>query len=131
MKLTLETIQYINLFEKITSSKLKDCFLEGSTLVFLVEEGGVKKAVIKLEKLKRLIKKEIKILGFSTDPVKFINNLLYPVRVKSVKVEGDKAVISCFDTKSKGKVFGRDKENLARISRLLKKYHKIDTVTVE
>lgn len=131
MKLTLDSIQNINLFEKITSSKVKDCYEDGSDLVFLVEEGGIKKAALKLPKLKTLFKKEIKIIGFSPDPVKFINNLLYPTKVKSIKLEDDNVIISCFDTKSKGKVFGREKENLSKITDLLRKYHKVKTVSVE
>jgi len=131
MKFTLDSIQNITLFEKVTGSKVKDCFDEDGKLVFLVEEGGVKKAVLKLPKLKTLFNKELKIMGFSSDPVKFINNLLYPTKVKGVKLEDDHVIITCFDTKSKGKVFGREKTNLLRITELLKKYNKIKTVSVE
>ena len=45
MKLTTESIGYINLFESLTGAKLKDCFFDSDVLVFLVEEGNVKRAI--------------------------------------------------------------------------------------
>ena len=47
MKLTIETINNINVFENLTGAKVKDCITEGSKLIFIVEEislGKVKEA---------------------------------------------------------------------------------------
>ena len=130
MKFTLEIIQFINLFEQVTSAKVKDCFVDGC-VTFVVEEGNVQKAVRGLERVKRMIKRDVKIIGFSTDPVKFIKNLLYPVKVKGVKKEGDTVIVYCPDVQTKGKVFGRERKNLKYMLGLMKKYFGVEEIKVE
>ena len=60
MKLNLETIQQINLFENVTGSKVKDSFLDEGILVFIVEENNVQRALGKnssnIERLKKMLK---------------------------------------------------------------------------
>ena len=43
MKLTLDSINNINLFENLTGARVKDCFDDEGKIVFLVEEGSKKK----------------------------------------------------------------------------------------
>lgn len=134
MKLTQETIAKINLFEKITRAGVKDCFEEENLLVFLVQEGQIQRAIGKnganIKRLEGLFKRKIKVLGFASDPVKFINNLLYPVRADKVELGDGEVIITAADSSVKGKIFGRSKSNLARIKEMLKKYHNINEVKV-
>ena len=131
MKLDSLSIQSINLFENITGAKVKDCFEDRGELTFVVEEGNIKKAVINLAKVERLMKRKLRILGFSADPVKFINNLIYPLKVENIRKEENKVIIESSDSIIKGKIFGREKENLHRIEGLMKKYFNIDEVIVK
>ena len=129
MKFTLETIQFINLFEKVTGAKVKDCF-PGNGLTFVVEEGNVQKAVRGLDRVKKMLKKDVRLISYSSYPVKFIKNLLYPVRVESVKKVDNTLVIAC-PNQVKGKVFGRNRENLKFMKDLVKKYFGIEEIKVE
>ena len=135
MKLTQDTIAQINLFEKITRAKLKDVWEEDEKLVFLVQEGFVKKALGKdnsnLKRLEGMFKRKIRIISFSDNPVKFINNLLYPIRAEHIEVQDDKIVITAKDSQTKGKIFGRSRSNLERLSQIMKRYHKIQEVQVK
>ena len=45
MKLTLETIGHINLFERLTGAQIKHCWNEGEYIVFLVEPGNVQNGI--------------------------------------------------------------------------------------
>jgi N utilization substance protein A len=135
MKLTQETISQINVFEKQTGARVKDCLgEEDGVITFLVEEGNVKKALgyenKNIFRLGKLFKKKIRVLGFSSDPVKFINNILYPVRADKVEVRDGEAWITAKDNITKGKIFGRSKQNLEKIKGLLKKYHNIAEVKI-
>lgn len=131
MKLTLESIQQINLFERLTGAKVKDCFVDESVLTFIVEEGNVQRAVKGLQRAKQAFKKELKIIAFASDPVKFIKNLLFPLKVQEIKQEGKIVIISCQDSRVKGKVFGRERQNLKQMLELVKKYFDIEEIKVE
>ncbi len=130
MKLDIFSIQSITLFENITGAKVKDFFDEDGVFVFVIEEGSIKKAVASLRKVENLLKRQVRIIGFSPDPVKFINNLIYPLKVESITKEEDRVVINCSDSKVKGRIFGRDRGNLKKIEGLMKKYYNINEVVV-
>lgn len=134
MRLTTESIEFINLFERVTKARVKDCLIEDGKVIFIVEEGQVRKSLgkdnINLEKIKRLTRKEIQVIGFSSNLVKFINNLLYPVRADNISVEDKVVLISSKDPRTKGKIFGRSKERLKWINDVVKKYFDIEEVKV-
>jgi len=135
MKLTLDTIHQITVFEKTTRAKIKDCIEKEGSLIFIVEEGNVQKALgkdqIHLKKLTYLFKKPIKIIGFQKDPAKFVRNLLYPLKVQEILQKENRIIITTGDTKIKGRVFGREKTNLKWMKELLSKYFKNLEIEVE
>ncbi len=128
MKLTLDSINNINLFENLTGSKVKDCIQEDGKLIFLIEEGNVKKALgnnnSNIFRISKILKKEVRIIAFSNDVCKFVSNLIYPNKADEIKVEGRTVIITVTDTVVKGKIFGRSRENLKRINDLVKNYFK-------
>ena len=134
MKLTLESINNINLFENLTEAKVKDCISEGNTLIFLVEEGNVKMALGKdnsnIFRLSKILKKDIKIISFSNDVCKFIGNLIYPNKPDEIKLEGKIVTIAVQDVTIKGRIFGRSRENLKRINSIVKNYFDVQEVRV-
>ena len=134
MKLDLESINYINVFEKITGAKIKDCIVENGRLMFIVDNGNISRAIGKngsnVNKVKSMIKKEIVIVCFDDDATKFTNNLLYPLKVEDIKLEGNIINISVPDNYTKGKIFGRNKENLKRILTIVKRYFNVVEIRV-
>lgn len=134
MKLTLDSINNINLFESLTGAKVKDCIQEGGVLIFLVEEGNIKRALGKnnsnLLRVGKILKREIKIIGFSDDVCKFISNLIYPNKADEIKLDGKIVNIVVADVNVKGRIFGRSRENLKRINSLVKNYFDIEEVIV-
>ena len=128
MKLTLDSINNINLFESLTGAKVKDCIQEEGKLLFLIEEGNVKRALgngnSNIGRVSRILKKDISIIAFSNDVCKFVSNLIYPNKADEIKVDGKVVVISVSDSVVKGRIFGRSRENLKRINELVKNYFK-------
>ncbi len=126
MKLTLESINNINLFENLTGAKVKDCLIDEEGLLFLVEEGNVKRALgpnnAHLHRISSILKKNIKIIAFSSDVCKFVANLIYPQKIDGIFLENKVVKIVVEDTATKGKIFGRSRENLKRINSLVKNY---------
>ena len=134
MKLTLDSIAHINLFENLTGAKVKDCFQDEGKLVFLVEEGNIKRALghnnSNINKISRILKKEIKIISFSTDVCKFVANLIYPNKADEIKLDGKIVFITVADTVIKGRIFGRGRENLKKIETTVKNYFDVKEIKV-
>lgn len=129
-----ETMKYSSLFEMLTRTMLKDCFKEEEGIVFVVMPGYMAKAIgkngINVKKITNAIKKNVRIIEFSSDVIHFINNL---VRVEGINIlqEGSDIIIKCPDTKTKGLVFGRDKERLRKLVDVVKRYFPINDIKVE
>lgn len=124
--LSMEAIGYINIFERLTSARVKDCFTEEGKLVFIVEEGEVGKAVGKkgetVKQMSLKFKKPIKIIEFKNDPTSFLSVLLYPIKPKEIVAEDDRLLIRTHDVREKGQIYGRERTNLKRIQQLFSKY---------
>ena len=135
MKLTTDTIETINLFESLTGAKVKDCISENGKIIFLVEEGNVRRALGKdnsnLIRISNMLKKDISIISFSNDICKFVSNLIYPNRADEIILDDDVIIIKVSDSITKGKIYGRSRENLKRINSIVKNYFKIKEIRVE
>lgn len=127
-----KTIGFINIFENLTRAKVKDCFQEDEVLVFVVQPGQIGLAIGKkganIKKVGDKFRKKIRIIEFNPTPEKFMLNLIYPTKPKSIKVEENKIIIECNDNKEKGQIFGRDRTNLKRLQDILNKYYKLEIV---
>ena len=104
----------------------KDCFFEDEKLVFMVKEGDLGKAIGKqgstINKLKNMLKKDIKLIEYSDDLIKFVRNLIYPIEVQKIYKEDSTIFIEEPNNRVKGKIYGRDRQNLLYINDILKKY---------
>lgn len=127
-------MQIMNSFDSITHTKLKDFFEQNNTLVFIVQENQIGKAVGKgganVNMLKRELKKNIKIVEFNNDRIKFVRNYIYPLKAKSITEEGDIVVIEGPDTKTKGLLIGRQAQNLRALEKVVRRYFKVDEIKV-
>ena len=131
MKLDLKTLGYIKIFENYTGASVKDCFVQGGNLNFIVKTGNIGRAIgkkgINIKMLGGKFKRPIRVLEFNDDVVKFVKNLIYPINV-NVEKRGTKVVIVTEDTKTKGFLFGRDKSKLKVMQEILDRYFKIEIV---
>ena len=128
MKLDLEKIQLINIFEKITRAKVVEHIDENT---FIIEEGDLRKALGKnnfnLKKIENLLKKKIRLVEFNKNPEKFLKNITYPLTLKSVNVGNDEVVIQA-DTKTKGLLIGRNHKKLEILKDLFKRHFKLEII---
>lgn len=130
----VELIKIINLFENVTKARVKDAFYMKETLVFIVFEGDMFKALGKnLENLKRIesmLKKKVKIVEFNSDMIKFVANLLYPYKVASITANEKIITLQDEDTKTKGLIIGAKAQNLRQYESIVKKYFEIEEIKV-
>ena len=125
-KYDVESIQKINLFEKVTKSKLKDFFIHNEKINFIVEKGELYKALGKnkenVTKLEDMLKKKIKIVEYSDDMLKFIVNIMAPLRVVDIKNDEGVVTITGPDQKTKGLMIGARAQNLRAFEGVVQKY---------
>ena len=129
--ITTEIIGYINLFERITRARVKNCYPGHDNLIFIVYEGEAGKAIGKkgdnVRRLTHLFKKRVKIVEYNNDPLKFVANLIFPVRADNISFEDDKTVvIEGKGVKFKQIVLGPERKNLKEIQNIVSNYFDVE-----
>jgi len=139
IKLDVECLKHINLFQSVTKASVKDCVMDYDRVLFIVNPGqaglAIGKGGVNIRNLQRLIKKKIEVLEFNDDLRLFLNNIFRPVKVTDVEDvdrSDDKRVIKVSveadPSQISPKAFVRGKIKKARP--LLKKYFDVDDVTI-
>lgn len=128
--ITEEIIGYINLFESVTRARVKGCHQSKDTLIFVVYEGEAGKAIGKggenIKRANKLLKKRIKVVEFNEDPVKFVTNLIAPIKAE-VRFENEKTIlIEGRGPKFKQAVLGPERKNLKELQSILSNYFDIE-----
>jgi N utilization substance protein A len=131
IKFNTDSMAYIALFESSTGAHVKDCLVEEGKLVFVVEEGHAGLAIgkngINVKKLQNATTRQIEILEFSKDPVKFVANIFRPLNIKggyvSERSDGMK-VLHVIAPKNRMLA----KVKIKKVKSLVPKYFKIDSV---
>jgi transcription termination/antitermination protein NusA len=133
-KYNLETIQLINLFESLTHTNVKSCFSYNEMLVFIVDENQGRKAVgvggKNVKRLNTLMNKKIKIVEYSSEPVKFIKGFISPIVAEEVNVDEKMINIKVSSMRDRGVLIGRNSKNLNMLRELAKKYFDLDDVKI-
>ena len=132
-----ETVQYINIASKYSKARIVDCLVEDDRVIFVVEKGHLGMAIglkaKNLEKLRVLLKKNVKFIEFDNDKERFIYNLCKPYKVNNVVVEesGESFVVRIEANQSdKSKLIGRNGKNINMIRKLAQRHHSIRDVQI-
>ncbi len=133
IKYDMELMKLISLFENLTTAKVKDAVSAPDKITFIVEENEIGKAVgrngINVMRIENAIKKKIKIVEFSRDVTAFVRNYIHPLRAEITEEEGA-IKIKGPDTKTKGLLIGRDRQNLNALEGIVKRYFEIKKIQV-
>ncbi len=140
VKLSMDGIRYIALFEKITGASARDCYedTENNRLLFVVKNGDMGLAIGKggehINNVKKAISKSVEIIEHSDDPVIFIKNAFHPIILKNItiKIHDDKRIAYVeVPTKEKGLAIGRDGKNIEKVKKLSFRHHNISDVIIQ
>jgi len=127
VKYDTELIGQINLFEKITRTSVKECFFFKEKQTFMVQAGQMNKALgknkVNLIKLEKLFNKQLRIIEFHSELLRFIQNLIAPLRCTKIS-EDEPGIVTIIgpDTKTKGLMIGSKAKNLRETEEITKKY---------
>ncbi len=135
IKYDTNTIQLMNLFEKVSNVKVKDC-LVNENITFIVNKGDMGKAIgrkgVKIKRIEALLKKKVKIIEFSDDVCKFIQNFLAPLNVEGVSLSDNKKLVNIKvnGIGLKAKIIGRNNKNLNNLKNVVSRYFKVESIKV-
>ncbi|TDA32131.1 MAG: NusA-like transcription termination signal-binding factor [Hadesarchaea archaeon] len=129
MSITLseEEMRYISLLEMVSGVKARDCIFseEENRLIFLVEKELVGLCVGKngrhIKKLRRLLGKEVEVVGYSEDPEEFLRLLFAPVQLSSLTLteeDGKKVAVVEVRPQEKGLAIGKAGARIKRAKKL-------------
>jgi N utilization substance protein A len=127
MKLGMDEIQYIRLFESITSAPVKDCVVGEDEIIIVVDEGDMGLAIgrggEKIEKIRRKVGKNVSVIEYSKDPEKFVRNLFAPVKLEEVRIDNGMAIVKVSNNSDGRRVVGRAGSRINRAKTLLDRHH--------
>ena len=91
IKLNTDTLLYIAALEKTSGTRVKDCIVTDTEIIYIVDEENLGKAIGKngqhANKIRNALGKQVRIIGFNADPQKFTRNLIGLVEPKSIILE--------------------------------------------
>jgi len=139
VRLTDREIKYMSLFEAATGASVIDCIDTADVIVFIVGNGELKKVLskkgAKIQQFSKMVKKKIKVIEYSPDPSKFIENALLPARViepirVTERTDGKKIAVAAVDPKDKGIAIGKNGKTIELVRLIAKRHHQIDHVII-
>lgn len=125
----------MTLFENVTRAKLHDCISSDELLTFVVEPHELGRAIgpkgKNVRRLEELVRKKVRVVEFNDDCVSFIKNLLYPVVVSNLVIEGDIVTIVAPDQQAKSWLIGRNASRLRANEAIVKRYFPVRELRVK
>ena len=141
IRLTVDEMSFISLFESITGATAKDCIIEENegNIIFIVKQGNVGLAIGKnganIKRLKKYVSKQIEIVEYSENPNQFIKNTLAPARIRSIEIlqraDGKKIAKVDVNPEDRGIAIGKNGKNIAKARALAKRHFGIDDVKIK
>ncbi len=139
VKLTPEELRYMALLHELTGVHVRDCIIdeEFNRIIFVVNPDEISQAIgprgLHVQKLRKIIGKNIEIVGYSEKLEEMARYALVPARVRDIRViqrAGKKSVYVSVDPRDKGIAIGRNGKNVARARVLLRRYFGVDNVII-
>jgi N utilization substance protein A len=126
VKLGIEDIRIIALFEKVTNVHAKDCLVMEDYVYFLVDPDKVGLAIGKngtvIKEVRNALGKQIKIFGYSDNPEGMIKNMV--PSTSSISFNEGTMIISV-PQKEKVSIIGRNGRNIKAIKEIMKRHFSI------
>lgn len=132
-----DTLRQMSLFQDLTGATAIDCLATEDRVILVVREGEIGRAVGKggenIARLKRLLRKDVQVVEYSTDPVVFIKNVFRNYGVREVTLQernGKVHAVVAVNPARKGRAIGREGKNLRLARELVSRHHNVQSLVV-
>lgn len=140
VRITPEEFRYMALLSELTNTTVRDCIIENNNnrIIFLVNPEDVGKAIgprgFFVQKLRKILNKDIEIVGFSDKLEEQVKLALAPARVKDMKLvtrpDGTKILYVAVNPADKALAIGRGGRNIQKVKLIMKRHFNIDSVII-
>ena len=140
IKLTTDQMRLISLFQSVTKATARDCLDDEKQdrIIFVVSEGKMGLAIGKggsnIKSLQNILKRNVELIEYFDDPIKFLKNILNPKFVNEIKLDvkpdGSSQATIIVDHGKKGLVVGREGRNAQKARLFAKRYFDISNVLI-
>ncbi|MBI4399883.1 NusA-like transcription termination signal-binding factor, partial [Candidatus Micrarchaeota archaeon] len=91
VKLTHDEIKCITAFEELSGAIVKDCILDENSILFLIKEGDMGRAIGKngstIERARKAFRKNLYVAEHAEKAEKLIGNLIFPIPVINLNIQ--------------------------------------------
>jgi len=137
IKLSMEEMRLIALFENITGATANDCIIDADRIIFIAKSGEMGLAIGKggknINMLRKMTGKPIEVVEFGDTVEGLVRNCLAPAKIKDVRITerpDRKIVVVEVEPKDKALAIGKNGRTIDRTRMLAKRYYQIDHVQI-
>lgn len=122
----MQTIRYINLLDRASKVKTSKCYVHNNTVIYIVPKYKVSKAIgpaaKNMRRLQEKLGKRIKIIkepkGLK-DTESFVNDIVSPVKFRSLEIKNKVIIITAGSFQNKASLLGRNKKRFAELKKII------------
>jgi len=129
----MTAMRYINLLDKIARVKTRKCFVHNNVIFFAVNREEVSKAIgpsaINIKRIQDQIGKKVKIIREDEgthDIKRFIDDVVSPIRPKTVEVKDGGVIIAAGNNQNKASLIGRNKRRFLELKKIIHDTYNLD-----
>ena len=124
----MQLMRYLNLFERVSRVRTKNCAMYNSNIIFFVEARDVSRAIgengMNIKRISEILNKKVRVValrGDARDTSKFIESIVYPVRFRGIEINNSEIIINA-GRLSKASLIGRNRVRLEELEKITKEY---------
>lgn len=133
----MRTMRYINLLDKISHVKTSKCFVHNGSIFFAVNKNDVSRAIgpgaINVKRMQEKTGKKIRIIeeAESLNGIReFIEDIVSPVRIKSVEIKDNSVLIGAGNSQTKAALIGRNRRRQEELKKIIQNFFNLDVKIV-
>ncbi|MEK6843822.1 MAG: hypothetical protein AABX83_00175 [Nanoarchaeota archaeon] len=124
--INMQTLVYINLLDKASHVKTKQCFVYNNTIFFAVPKQLVSQAIgpnaSYVKKIRDNLGKKVKIISAPEGPEemqKFIEDIVSPTKFKSLEIRDNTVIITAGSNQNKASLIGRNRRRFSEMHKVI------------
>ena len=125
----MRAMRYINLLDKVSHVRTRKCFIHNNTIFFAVDSRQVSKAIgpaaSNIRRMQESVGLKIKIIKDAqgiADAKRFVEDIVSPIKIKSVEVKENEIIIISGNNQNKASLIGRNKRRFEELERVIKDF---------
>jgi len=125
--INMQTMRYINLLDRISHVKTNRCFVYNNIIIFAVPRMMISRALgenlSNIKEIQERLGKRVRIIEEARgieSARKFIQDIVYPAKFKSLEMRDNELVITAGGKQNKAILLGRDKARFAELEQIVK-----------